>query len=436
VAEGLYASDIGTDKIYTLNLDTKLEISSVDAPTDVIYGIGGIIDRLYGCDFTTQNLYELDVDSGIILNTTTAPLSNPVGIGGCDDRLYSCDRSGQKVFEIYIDTLLEISSANSPTTSPRGIGGVSDRLYYCTDTANQVFELDLDTKLQISSASLSGGNFGIGGVGDRLYVTKGDEIFELNTDTKLPIGSGVPSPSTSTNGIGGVKSSSLEVITLSNPSKTFNSLTLNWNEVTDTSYYKLRYKKTSESVYTDIITTEPNKSIYGLNSNTSYDIIVESYNSTPELTGTGNLTVSTNISSATITTQNTMRFEGFNESKYENQDLIDMTFNGGDQLILMANCESDLEKYGYNEKFDLWGNLTQEFTAVKKPITLNISDMTDAQHQLLSEHWVAQSPIKIKDDTDKVYHNLLILGKNLGLKENTDVDGDIFWTGTLQLRQI
>ena len=227
-------------------------------------------------------------------------------------------------------------------------------------------------------------------------------------------------------------------ITLVEDSKTFNSVKLTYDKPDPLILnYTLRYKETAESVFVQIQgIVNLSYEVSSLESNTSYDFEIDGINVGGSVLDTGSLTLSTNPSSATITTQNTMRFEGFNESKYENQDLVDMTFYGGDQLILMANCESDLEKYGYNEKFDLWGNLTQEFTAIKKPITLNISDMTDAQHQLLSEHWVAQSPIKIKDDTDKVYHNLLILGKNLGLKKNTDVDGDIFWTGTLQLRQI
>lgn len=128
-------------------------------------------------------------------------------------------------------------------------------------------------------------------------------------------------------------------------------------------------------------------------------------------------------------------FEGFNTNRYIDQDLVELTYDGGDRLIIMGSCSSDPVKFGYNKKVDLYGNVTQEHVSFKQSVDFKINDMTNEQYLLLQSHWLKDTSVKIKDEKDKVYSNLIIVGERLALSDNTDVDGNIYWTGNLKLEQ-
>lgn len=139
---------------------------------------------------------------------------------------------------------------------------------------------------------------------------------------------------------------------------------------------------------------------------------------------------------ATLTANMSPRIETYNTENYQDQDLVEITYDGGDKLIIIGDCTSDGDKYGYDEKFDIYGNLVaQEYTGFKKDIALQIYEMTNAQYKLLEEHWLKQTTVRIKDTSDEIYHNLLLMGRNLGLSKNYDVNGVIYWTGSLKFRQ-
>ena len=94
-----------------------------------------------------------------------------------------------------------------------GIESADGRLYHCDQNSSRLYEIDPDTLLDISSggvASPSTGTQGIGGMSTRLYHCDNntDKLYEIDPDTLLDISSGgVSSPSTSPQGIGGIKTS-------------------------------------------------------------------------------------------------------------------------------------------------------------------------------------------------------------------------------------
>jgi len=113
----------------------------------------GKIGRLYHCDVNTDKLYEIDPDTLLDLSSggVTSPGTNPQGIGGISERLYHCDANLDKLYEIDPDTLLDISAGgvNSPGSNPTGIGGISTRLYHCDANLDKLYEIDPDTLLDI-----------------------------------------------------------------------------------------------------------------------------------------------------------------------------------------------------------------------------------------------------------------------------------------------
>ena len=142
-------------------------------------------DRLYHCDPTTRLIYELDLDTKLQISSVASPSGFPNGIGGTATRLYHCDSTSDLIYELDLDTKLQISSVASPSTAPTGVGGISTRLYHCDITTRLIYELDLNTKLQISSvASPSTNPTGVGGTKSPFQITQAsyDSITYTLTD--------------------------------------------------------------------------------------------------------------------------------------------------------------------------------------------------------------------------------------------------------------
>ena len=220
VGEGrLYHCDSDSEKLYEIDPDTLLDISSggVTSPSTRPRGIGGTSTRLYNCDSISDKLYEIDIDALLDISSggVTSPSSAPQGLGGTSTRLYHCDSVSAKIYEIDPDTLLDISSGGvtSPSTNPRGMGGTSTRLYHCDINTGKLYEIDPDTLLDISSGGVTSPSstpLGVGGTSTRLYHcdTNTDKLYEIDPDTLLDISSGgVTSPSSAPQGLGGIKTS-------------------------------------------------------------------------------------------------------------------------------------------------------------------------------------------------------------------------------------
>ena len=210
----LYTSDSSIDKLYELDPDTLLDISSggVSSPSTAPQGIGGVIGRLYHTDQTADKIYELDLDTLIDISSggVAAPDLTPTGMGGMDSRLYFSGALADEFWEIDPDTFLALGAGvSAPVINPQGIGGTSTRLFAVTSVNADSYELDPDTLL--ASNTVSSPNavpLGMGGISSRLYTCgySPSRLYEIDPDTLLDISSGgVAGFGTIPQGIGGVK---------------------------------------------------------------------------------------------------------------------------------------------------------------------------------------------------------------------------------------
>ena len=90
--------------------------------------MGGASTRRQNSDSSEDKVYEIEPDT--LLDISSGGVSSigatPTGIGGFYERLFTCDQAADKSYELDPDTMLDISSGGvaSPDTSVTGIGGI------------------------------------------------------------------------------------------------------------------------------------------------------------------------------------------------------------------------------------------------------------------------------------------------------------------------
>ena len=288
MSERLFYCDTISKKSSELDPDTLLVLHEASSPQSLnpLLGVGGIEGRLYLSTDSTGDIIEIDQDTFVELSKSSLG-GTITGVGGVLDRLYCADFTNNNLRELDKDTKFIIATGLGGRKT--GIGGTSEFLFSCNYDTGIVYRTSLDDILPDAGVFVGHTLSGVGGFGERLFacrwVTK--LLHELDEATLTILNTvATPTGSLQPYGVGGVKTSAVEEITVTNPSKTSNSLLLNWD--TTASYFKLSYKKATDTVYTIISNIVSNSyNLTGLDENTEYDILIEGYDISDTKIGEG-----------------------------------------------------------------------------------------------------------------------------------------------------
>lgn len=216
---------VGVDRLFACNephTDTLYEVSMLDVAKTKINeaafvdlnptGIGGIIGALFCVSNTADKIYNIDPDTLIPVSSLALPAAAtfPIGCGGTATQLFVTDTVTDEIYEIDPVTLIEIgASTSTPGSNPRGCGGTATQLFVLNTGFSNLAEIDPATKLIIGVGVTNAGEDGCGGVSTRLWTSSSGNVKAYETDpaTKLVIATTSGFTAHSWTGIGGTKES-------------------------------------------------------------------------------------------------------------------------------------------------------------------------------------------------------------------------------------
>ncbi len=219
------------------------------------------------------------------------------------------------------------------------------------------------------------------------------------------------------------------------PSST--SIACTWNVVSGVDTYRLRYKETTGSYEPDItgILSEL-YNITGLNPDTNYTIQVTALDSGGFII-TGEIGETTENTDDAFTSSASTLFAGFNDEGYEEQSLLFLEYTDGTRLILFGEIQSDEPyKFAQNRKVTIYGGVSTEYVSKKRDIVIKINGISKDSYDVLEDKFFKEQRIKLQDDDDKAYSNLIITGDRLGLAKFYGYNGESLYEGTLKLEQV
>lgn len=104
----------------------------------------------------------------------------------------------------------------------------------------------------------------------------------------------------------------------------------------------------------------------------------------------------------------------------------------GYNIAIQGNTEPVPVKNGYTKKKLTSGKTRILSINVSQNTLINIEKITEENYLKLYRTWKNGNTVLIKTERNKKFRGLII-GDNLALNSNEDVDGNIFYFGTIQI---